>query len=112
MKKKIMHILRYGMLALAFVVLIVLVGNLIWVIGNISPIERAVKNWLSGDVSQELCGSPKLLEDTRAVATVNDACVPWPVLRGIKDCEGRYAVFVEKIGDEWVVDESSVNRIY
>lgn len=73
---------------------------------NDYPAERAATKWAKTDETQEFCMS-MMIDENKSVAYFHYNCKSWKVLRGIKDCNGQYYVFLNKLNNKWVVNESS-----
>ena len=69
------------------------------------PMERAIERWISND---HKFYSVKLIKEKKAVSFVGYDCKSINrITRGITRCSGEYYIFIDKINDKWVVNESS-----
>ena len=91
-------------LVLGVLTLLIVLYALVYDLEHKFPIERAVKKWMPE--GQELSRA-KWVNEKIGVAFINYDCKSMKVLEGIKRCNGQYYVFVDKVGDAWVVNELS-----
>ena len=75
------------------------------------PLERAIKHWDKINDSQEFL-MVNLIDENRGIAFVNYNCKSGKILKGVKKCKGEYYIFINKINDEWIVNESSKTIIW
>ncbi|MBI2661732.1 hypothetical protein HYX09_05725 [Candidatus Woesearchaeota archaeon] len=64
----------------------------------------------------DICWEQQTLNDEvapRGVAFINYDCTPIKrVIKGIKECKGRYYIFANKVNGRWIADEDSKQIIW
>lgn len=69
--------------------------------------QFAAERWVRGHEDEMFCSSMNVDNDTFA-AFIKYDCMPINrITRGIKNCNGEYYVFLDKINGKWVVNEQS-----
>lgn len=110
-KKKFKNVLIVSSISIGFLaMLLALYGLLSYAINNY-PLEKAIKNWDKINEDQEFLRMG-LIDEKTGVAFVNYGCESKRILKGIKKCKGQYYIFLNKIEDVWVVNESSKKIIW
>ena len=69
------------------------------------PLEKAAKK-LELKEDEDFC-RVELINNKTAIAFFKYDCKSMRVLKGIKKCKGEYYIFINKIIDKWIVNESS-----
>ena len=111
LKKKFMSILPITSILLGFLTLLLALYGLSSHLINEYPLEKAIKNWDKVNEDQEFL-RVELIDEKTGVAFVNHGCESKRILKGIKKCKGQYYIFLNRIEDVWVVNESSKKIIW
>ena len=75
-------------------------------------VEHKAKKWIGKSDSQEYCSS-QIIEENKAIAFINYDCTPInKITKGIKNCNGKYYIFINKIDNKWIIDETSKTIIW
>lgn len=111
LKKKFESILPIAGISLGLLTILLALYGLFLSVTNEYPLEKAIKNWDKINEDQEFF-RVKLIDEKTGVAFVNYGCESKRVLKGIKKCKGQYYIFLNRIDDVWVVNESSKRIIW
>ncbi|MEK6937603.1 MAG: hypothetical protein AABX04_01025 [Nanoarchaeota archaeon] len=89
----------YTGIVLTALTLILVIGAMIhFYLNGTFSIEDAAKEWIK---SPERYFRSQIISENRGVAFIEYNCVTK------RDCRGQYLIFIDKVGDKWIVNESS-----
>jgi len=87
-----------GMILTALTLILVICATIHFYLNGTFSIEDVVKEWIK---SPERFFRSQIISENRGVAFIEYDCVTK------RDCRGQYLLFIDKIEDKWIVNESS-----